>query len=111
MKDEGIDKGLVQKFDTSDRMGKGHYYGFRKMFWKYLNKLNVGFYDPCCPESSDKFPVFIDRATGDLMYINAVGVATLVPPAASIAGGTPQDAGEPVVVAAPAPNPPAPPQV
>lgn len=52
MKDEGLDRGLVQKFDTSDKRTKDHFYGFRKMFWKYLNKLNVPFYDPCCPEAS-----------------------------------------------------------
>jgi len=45
MKDEGLDRGLVQKFETSDRRSKDHFYGFRKMFWKYLNKLNVPFFD------------------------------------------------------------------
>lgn len=52
MKDEGINIGIVQKFDTSDRRMRGVFYGFRKMFWKYLAKLGVQFYDPCCPEAS-----------------------------------------------------------
>ena len=48
MKDEGLDKGLIQQFETSDKR-KGNKYGFRKMFWKYLGeKLNVPFYDACC---------------------------------------------------------------
>lgn len=52
MKDEGILAATVQKFDTSSKTSKGVYYGWRKMFWKYLKKLNVPFYDPCCPEAS-----------------------------------------------------------
>lgn len=52
MKDQGLNKGLVQSFNTSDRRSKGVFYGFRKMFWTYLTKLNVGFYDPCCPEAN-----------------------------------------------------------
>lgn len=52
MRDYGLNKGLVQQFDTSDRRAKGAFYGFRKMFWHYLNKLGVPFYDPCCPEAS-----------------------------------------------------------
>lgn len=54
MRDFGIDKGLVQEFQTSDRktgVGK-RFYGFRKMFWTYLNKLNVPFYDACCVEAN-----------------------------------------------------------
>lgn len=53
MKDKGLDKGLVQDFDTSAKRGKGHYFGFRKMFWDYLNKLEVPFYDICCADASD----------------------------------------------------------
>lgn len=52
MRDYGIDKALVRKFDTSKHPGKDYYYGFRKMFWKYLKKLGVPFYDPCCPTAS-----------------------------------------------------------
>lgn len=53
MKDQGINRGLVQDFNTSDKRMKGAFYGFRKMFWKYLTKLHVGFYDPCCEEAGD----------------------------------------------------------
>lgn len=55
MIDEGINKGLVQKFNTSGYNANpaGVFYGFRKMFWKYLKKLHVPFYDPCCPAASD----------------------------------------------------------
>lgn len=59
MKRQGIDKGLVQEFDTSDRdkrgWGKG-LFDFRKMFWDYLNKLGVHFTDPCCPGASTATP-------------------------------------------------------
>lgn len=53
MRDSGINKGLVQEFQTSDRRTKGAFYGFRKMFWTYLKKLHVGFYDPCCEAASE----------------------------------------------------------
>lgn len=53
MKDKGLDRGLVQDFDTSARRGKGHFFGFRKMFWDYLTKLGVAFYDPCCEDAAD----------------------------------------------------------
>lgn len=53
MRDNGINKGLVQLFETSDRRNKHAFYGFRKMFWSYLNKMNVPFYDSCCLEAGD----------------------------------------------------------
>lgn len=63
MKDKGLDRGLVQQFETSARMGKGHFYGFRKMFWDYLNKLNVPFFDSCCPDASKAtLPVYATNA-------------------------------------------------
>lgn len=52
MRDRGLNKGLVQEFETSNKRIRGLFYGFRKMFWDYLAKLHVGFYDPCCPEAA-----------------------------------------------------------
>lgn len=68
MKDEGIDRGLVSKFETSSPLSKGKY-GFRKMFWKYLKKLNVVFYDSCCDEASgdDKQPIAWDESQGQIV--------------------------------------------
>jgi hypothetical protein len=55
MRDYGIDKGLVQFRDDSKRnqrgWGKG-FFGFRKMFRDYLTKLNVAFFDTCCPAAT-----------------------------------------------------------
>lgn len=51
MKDQGLNRALVQEFDTSSTSNIGVFYGFRKMFWKYLTKLHVGFYDACCVEA------------------------------------------------------------
>ena len=58
MKDNGIDKGSVRSFDTSSRT-KGNIFGFRKMFWDYLKKINVPFYDTCCADASttDIYPL------------------------------------------------------
>ena len=61
MKDKGLDKGLIREFNTSDRNKRGWakgFFGFRKMFWEYLNKLHVPFYDDCCEEAADiTYPV------------------------------------------------------
>lgn len=55
MIDKGLDKGAIRTINTSDRKqrgwGKG-FFGFRKMFWDYLTKLNVAFYDECCVDAS-----------------------------------------------------------
>ncbi len=54
MRDKGIDKGFIREFNDSDRDKRGWskgFYGFRKMFRDYLTKLNVPFYDHCCPEA------------------------------------------------------------
>lgn len=55
MKDKGLDKGLIRDFNTSDRNKRGWskgFFGFRKMFWDYLTKMGVAFYDPCCEDAS-----------------------------------------------------------
>jgi hypothetical protein len=73
MRDFGIDKGIVKEFQTSDRRSRGLWYGFRKMFWYYLKKLNVPFSDPCCPEadgSSSSAPVRYNTAEGRFEYYN-----------------------------------------
>lgn len=75
MKDKGINSGLVQTFDTS-RRPKGQWkaiFGFRKMFWDYLNKLNVPFFDPCCPEANGDENTTVTRfnnATGDIEFFD-----------------------------------------
>lgn len=71
MKDKGIDRGLVQDFNTSKRGESKHWWGFRKMFWTYLNKLNVPFYDACCTEAPETlFPVQFNATTGGLERFN-----------------------------------------
>lgn len=71
MRDFGINKGLVQQFETSNKRSKGAFWGFRKMFWTYLNKLHVPFFDPCCDEASDTptvLPVGFDTASGEFVF-------------------------------------------
>jgi hypothetical protein len=72
MRDKGIDKGLVRDFDTSSRprgISKG-IFGFRKMFWDYLTKLHVGFFDPCCEPAGgeDITGLRFDNATGETQF-------------------------------------------
>lgn len=71
MKDEGLSYGFVKKFETSSTSYKG-FYGFRKMFWKYLRKLGVAFYDPCCEDASpeEARPVRYNETTSSMEYFN-----------------------------------------
>lgn len=81
MKDKGLDKSTIQTFDTSARRTRGQevaFFGFRKMFWDYLNKLNVPFYDECCVTvnggdgaSADIFPVRYSEEAGGLERYDA----------------------------------------
>ena len=61
MRDYGIDKGLIEFRDDEARNQRGWskgFWSFRKMFWDYLNKLHVPFYDDCCEEAADiTYPV------------------------------------------------------
>lgn len=75
MRDYGIDKGLVQYRDDSDRNQRGWskgFWGFRKMFRDYLTKLNVAFFDECCPAASEEgiYPVRYNANLQRLEYFN-----------------------------------------
>jgi len=69
MKDKGIDKGLIREFETSKKQYKG-IFGFRKLFWDYLKKLNVPFSDPCCETASDAITPVGLNSEGQLVYWN-----------------------------------------
>lgn len=75
MRDYGIDKGLVEFRDDSNRdqrgWGKG-FFSFRKMFRDYLTKLNVAFFDACCPASSEEgiYPVRFNANLQRLEFFN-----------------------------------------
>lgn len=71
MRDYGIDKGLIEFRDDSARNQRGWkngFWGFRKMFRDYLTKLNVAFYDTCCPAATtdDIWPMRFNSGTGDV---------------------------------------------
>lgn len=72
MKDKGLDKGLVRDFESSSKT-KGNIFGFRKMFWDYLKKINVPFYDSCCADASiaDSVPVRFNSDTDVIERFNA----------------------------------------
>jgi hypothetical protein len=74
MRDKGLDKGLIRYFDDSERTKRGWnqgFFGFRKMFRDYLTKLNVPFYDVCCPAlTGDIYPVRYNDATNNLERYN-----------------------------------------
>jgi hypothetical protein len=72
MRDFGINKGLVQEFETSDKRAKGAYYGWRKHFWTYLKKLKVPFADDCCDDANEanSAPVRFNTSTSKLQYYN-----------------------------------------
>lgn len=75
MRDKGLDKGLIREFDDSKRDRRGWskgFFGFRKMFRDYLTKLNVAFFDECCPEVTPEgiFPVRFNANLQILEYFN-----------------------------------------
>lgn len=71
MRDYGIIWSAIQKFNTSDRRTKGAFYGLRKMFWTYLNKLNVPFFDPCCEDApTATYPVRYNADLQRLEFFN-----------------------------------------
>jgi hypothetical protein len=81
MRDYGIDKGLVEFRDDSKRdqrgWGKG-FFGFRKMFRDYLTKLNVAFYDSCCPAlTGDIYPLRYNDATDVIERFNGTTWVTV----------------------------------
>lgn len=75
MIDKGLDKGVIRTINTSDRkqrgFGKG-FFGFRKMFWDYLTKLNVAFYDACCEDAGTEgmYPMRYNSNLGRVEYFN-----------------------------------------
>jgi hypothetical protein len=74
MRDKGIDKGSIRYFDDSHRNARGlekNFFGFRKMFRDYHVKLNVPFYDACCPAlTGDIYPVRFNAGTSSLERFN-----------------------------------------
>lgn len=87
MRDKGLDLGMIRYFDDSHRNYRGqgkNFFGFRKMFRDYLEKLNVAFYDSCCPAlTGDIYPVRFNAANGSLerfngtTWVNAQGGVSL----------------------------------
>lgn len=69
MIDKGINSGLVQKFDTTKKTAKA-FFGFRKMFWDYLNKMNVPFSDPCCSTANTSTVAPVGVIASELRYFN-----------------------------------------
>lgn len=82
MKDKGLDKGLVKDFDTSKRGENKHWFGFRKMFWDYLTKLKVPFYDPCCATASEElmYPMRYNGDTDVTQYFDGTDWTTVGTP-------------------------------
>jgi hypothetical protein len=75
MRDKGLDKGLIRYFDDAPRNYRGqekNFFGFRKMFRDYLTKLNVAFYDTCCPAATPVgiVPVRYNDTSNVLQYYN-----------------------------------------
>ena len=97
MRDKGLDLGMIRYFDDSPRAYRGqkrNFFGFRKMFRDYLTKLNVPFYDVCCPAlTGDIYPVRFNDTTDTLeRYNGTTWVAfddqgTLTATATAFAGG------------------------
>lgn len=69
LQDLGLQRSFLQKVILDDPNYK-NYYALRKLFADYLTKLNVPFYDTCCPTASipDSYPMrYFD---GDVQYFD-----------------------------------------
>ena len=83
MRDKGLDKGLIREFESSKRELRGqtkNFFGFRKMFWDYLKKLHVPFYDECCPtavEEEGMYPVRYNSLLARVEYFNGTDWADI----------------------------------
>lgn len=80
--DLALQRSFLQKVILDDPNYK-NYYALRKLFADYLTKLNVPFYDTCCPTAStpDSFPIRyfdgnIQYFDGDEWVTISVGVTT-----------------------------------
>jgi len=69
MKDLALQKPFLQNIETTSPQAK-NYYALRKLFSDYLNKLNVPFYDSCCPNISTQeiFPLRWNDDSGNIQY-------------------------------------------
>lgn len=76
MKDLALQKPFLQTIETTSPQAK-NYYAMRKLFSEYFGKLNVAFYDTCCPSASipDSYPTrYFD---GDLQYFDGTEWSTI----------------------------------
>jgi hypothetical protein len=88
MIDLAISKGLIQKANTNDPAQKGRFIFIRKLFTDYLNKLNVPFYDPCCPAASTtNVPQVLSAAGAVDLVSKATIVTSIAAYAATLAAG------------------------
>lgn len=69
MKDLAIQRPHLQIIETTSKEAK-NYYALRKLFGDYLNKLNVAFFDTCCPTMTEEgiVPVRFNATDGTLEY-------------------------------------------
>jgi hypothetical protein len=68
--DLALQKSFLQKVILDDPNYR-NYYALRKLFADYLTKLNVTFYDPCCPAASNPIPD--DLSVAPLRFNNSTG--------------------------------------
>lgn len=87
MKDLGLDKSLIESRDTDSRSQRGWekgFFGFRKMFRDYLEKLNVAYYDECCVTATPENIFPVRSNDGVLQFFDGDSWETLDLDAASI---------------------------
>ena len=67
MIDKGFQKGIIQKIDTKNP-NFNNFQGINALFVEYLKKLNVPFFNECCPANSVITP--IGYREGDVVVYN-----------------------------------------
>lgn len=111
MKDEFLPTGLVTKQDST-KDGVSGLFSISKMFWKYLLKNNVAFYNSCCTiaNTNSTLPVSYTLTGPQLQYFNGtvqvaipIATPTTTPVYTTVTTGTLQSpSGSPLIIAGPA---------
>jgi hypothetical protein len=64
----GLQRGVLQKFDTNNPAQRGRFFSMPKFVRDLLKRFNVPYYDKCCPDASDAETWPVRYNSGDEVY-------------------------------------------
>lgn len=84
----GLQRGVLQKFDTNNPAQRSRFFSMPKFVRDLLKRFNVPFYDKCCSDASDGVPAPVGYNSG-LQYWN--GTAWVAASESAFGDGTVSD--------------------